>query len=73
MSDRGGTSLLRTRGNQGGPGALDVLEDRGRTYAVHHDDDARTGGTIRLQVREVEWADGRPEFSDGPGDGTPPA
>ncbi|MEZ0163850.1 arabinan endo-1,5-alpha-L-arabinosidase [Kineococcus sp. LSe6-4] len=73
MTDGGGTSLLRTRGNQVGPGALDVLRERGRTYAVHHYYDARTGGTIRMQVREVEWADGWPVFSYGPGDGEPPA
>ncbi|MBB2901304.1 arabinan endo-1,5-alpha-L-arabinosidase [Kineococcus radiotolerans] len=72
MTEGGGTPLLSSRGNQIGTGALDVLRDRGRTYAVHHYYDARTGGTIRMQVREVEWRGGWPTFSYGPGDGQPP-
>ncbi|WP_219419053.1 arabinan endo-1,5-alpha-L-arabinosidase [Pseudonocardia nigra] len=68
MTEGGGTVLLDRRGNQVGTGALDVLEDRGRTYAVHHYYDANTGGTIRMQIREVEWVDGWPTFSYGPGD-----
>ncbi|MCI2240653.1 arabinan endo-1,5-alpha-L-arabinosidase [Paenibacillus sp. TRM 82003] len=71
MTDGGGTLLLGSRGNQVGTGALDVLNDRGRTYAVHHYYDAATGGTIRMQIREVEWRDGWPYFSYGPGDGAP--
>ena len=73
MTDGGGTLLLDRRGNQVGTGALDVLQERGRTYAVHHYYDADTGGTIRMQIREVQWRDGWPTFGYGPGDGTPPA
>ena len=64
MAEGGGTILLDRRGNQIGPGALDVLEHDGRLYAVHHYYDADTGGTIRMQIREVEWRDGWPYFSD---------
>jgi arabinan endo-1,5-alpha-L-arabinosidase len=72
MTEGGGTLLLAGRGNQIGTGALDLLKDRGRLYAVHHYYDANTGGTIRMQIREVEWEDGWPYFSYGPGDGQPP-
>ncbi|GAA4418693.1 arabinan endo-1,5-alpha-L-arabinosidase [Georgenia halophila] len=72
MTEGGGTVLLESRGNQIGTGALDVLKDRGRLYGVHHYYDADTGGTIRMQIREIEWEDGWPSFSYGPGDGDPP-
>lgn len=71
MTEGGGTVILDARGNQIGTGALDVLEFKGRYYGVHHYYDADTGGTIRMQIREVEWADGWPYFSYGPGDGEP--
>jgi arabinan endo-1,5-alpha-L-arabinosidase len=71
MTAGGGTVLLSRRGNQVGMGALDVLKDRGLTYAVHHYYDANSGGTIRMQIREVEWDHGWPTFSYGPGDGSP--
>ncbi|HKG50350.1 MAG TPA: arabinan endo-1,5-alpha-L-arabinosidase [Actinomycetales bacterium] len=72
MTEGGGTVLLDRRGNQVGMGALDVMRDRGgRLYAVHHYYDATTGGTIRMQIREVEWRNGWPTFSYGPGDGRP--
>jgi arabinan endo-1,5-alpha-L-arabinosidase len=71
LTEGGGTVVLSRRGNQVGMGALDVLKDRGRTYAVHHYYDANTGGTIRMQIREVEWKRGWPTFSYGPGDGQP--
>jgi len=64
MTDGGATPLLARRGNQVGPGALDVLEHDGRLYAAHHYYDAASGGTIRMQIREVEWRDGWPHFSD---------
>ena len=32
--------------------------------------DADTGGTIRMQIREIEWRDGWPYFSDD--DSSPP-
>ncbi|WP_338073655.1 arabinan endo-1,5-alpha-L-arabinosidase [Kineococcus siccus] len=74
MTEGGGDVLLSRRGNQVGTGALDVVEQRGRTYAVHHYYDADAGGITRMQVREVEWdAQGWPFFSYGPGDGQPPA
>ena len=41
-----------------------MLEHEDRLYAVHHYYDADTGGTIRMQIREVEWRDGWPYFSD---------
>lgn len=69
MVQGGGTVLLETRGDQVGTGALDVLEDRGLLYGVHHYYDAATGGTIRMQVREVEWEGGWPVFPAGPGEG----
>ncbi|MEJ5887349.1 hypothetical protein WDZ16_02635 [Pseudokineococcus marinus] len=69
MREGGGTVLLDDRGDQVGPGALDVLEDRGLLYGVHHYYDAATGGTIRMQVREVEWEDGWPVFPAGPDEG----
>lgn len=69
MVEGGGTVLLESRGDQVGTGALDVLEDRGLLYAVHHYYDASTGGTIRMQVREVEWQDGWPVFPLGPDEG----
>ena len=72
LAEGGGTVLLDARGDQVGTGALDVLQDRGRLYAVHHYYDADTGGTVRMQIREVEWEDGWPYFSYGPGDGEPP-
>jgi arabinan endo-1,5-alpha-L-arabinosidase len=72
MTEGGGTVLLDARGNQIGPGALDVLDDDGKLYAVHHYYDAATGGTIRMQIREIEWRDDWPTFSYGPGDGDPP-
>jgi arabinan endo-1,5-alpha-L-arabinosidase len=72
MTDGGGTSLLDRRGDQIGPGALDVLDQDGRLYAVHHYYDGASGGTIRMQIREVEWRDDWPYFSYGPGDGDPP-
>jgi arabinan endo-1,5-alpha-L-arabinosidase len=68
MTAGGGTILLDRRGNQIGPGALDVLEHEGRLYAVHHYYDSDTGGTIRMQIRELEWHDGWPHFSDGDGE-----
>src|SRR5690625_387883 len=68
LAEGGGTVILERRGNQVGPGALDVLKDRGRLYGVHHYYDADTGGTIRMQIRELEWDGGRPLFSYGPGD-----
>ena len=71
LTEGGGDVLLDRRGNQVGTGALDVVEQRGRTYAVHHYYDANTGGTIRMQVREVEWQNGWPVFSYGAGDGRP--
>ncbi|WP_432521976.1 arabinan endo-1,5-alpha-L-arabinosidase [Kineococcus sp. SYSU DK006] len=73
LTEGGGDLLLGRRGDQVGTGALDVLNDRGRTYAVHHYYDAGTGGTIRMQIREVEWRGGWPSFGYGPGDGRPPA
>jgi len=73
MTDGGGTILLDRRGDQIGPGALDVLDHDGRLYAVHHYYDAAAGGTIRMQIREVEGRDGWPYFSYGPGDGEPPS
>jgi arabinan endo-1,5-alpha-L-arabinosidase len=72
LTEGGGTILLESRGNQIGTGALDVLEERGRLYAVHHYYDADTGGTIRMQIREIEWEDGWPYFSFGPGDSEAP-
>lgn len=69
MAEGGGTVILERRGNQVGPGALDVLKDRGRLYGVHHYYDADTDGTIRMQIRELEWDGGWPVFSYGPGDG----
>jgi arabinan endo-1,5-alpha-L-arabinosidase len=72
MTDGGGTSLLDRRGDQIGPGGLDVLDQDGRLYAVHHYYDGASGGTIRMQIREVEWRDDWPYFSYGPGDGDPP-
>lgn len=65
MTEGGGTILLDRRGHEVGPGALDVLEHGDRLYAVHHYYDADTGGTIRMQIREVEWRDGWPYFSGG--------
>ena len=63
MAEGGGTILLDRRGNQIGPGALDVLEHDDRLYAVHHYYDADTGGTIRVQIHALEWHDGWPYFS----------
>ncbi|ROP34770.1 arabinan endo-1,5-alpha-L-arabinosidase [Pseudokineococcus lusitanus] len=60
LLEGGGTVLLDRRGDQVGPGALDVLEDRGLLYAVHHYYDAAADGVIRMQVREVGWEDGWP-------------
>lgn len=71
MTEGGGTILLDRRGDQIGPGALDVLDHDGRFYAVHHYYDAVTNGTIRMQIREVEWREDWPHFSYGPGDGEP--
>jgi arabinan endo-1,5-alpha-L-arabinosidase len=71
LTEGGGSVLLDRRGNQVGVGALDVVRDRGRLYAVPHYHDAETGGTIRMQIREVEGKDGWPTFSEGPGDGRP--
>ena len=71
LTEGGGSVLLDRRGNQVGTGALDVVRDHGRLYAVHHYYDADTGGTIRMQIREVEWEAGWPFFSYGPGDGRP--
>ncbi|WP_369068461.1 arabinan endo-1,5-alpha-L-arabinosidase [Kineococcus terrestris] len=68
LTEGGGEVLLERRGNQAGPGALDVVRERGRWYGVHHYYDTDTGGTIRMQVREVEFRDGWPFFSYGPGD-----
>jgi hypothetical protein len=48
------------------PGSAEC--DRDRLYAVHHYYDCDTGGTIRMQVRELEWHDGWPYFSDGAGE-----
>ncbi len=72
MTEGGGTIVLDRRGHQIGPGALDVVEHEDRLYAVHHYYDADTGGTIRMQIREVEWRDGWPYFSGGD-DQSPPA
>ena len=71
MTEGGGTILLERRGDQIGPGALDVLDHNGRLYAVHHYYDAAANGTIRMQIREVERRDDWPYFSHGPGDGEP--
>jgi arabinan endo-1,5-alpha-L-arabinosidase len=71
MTDGGGTILLDRRGDQIGPGALDVLDHDNRLYAVHHYYDAAANGTIRMQIREIEWRDDWPHLSPGPGDDEP--
>jgi arabinan endo-1,5-alpha-L-arabinosidase len=71
MTAGGGTILLDRRGDQIGPGALDILDHDNRLYAVHHYYDAAANGTIRMQIREVEWRDDWPHFSPGPGDDEP--
>jgi len=60
LTEGGGTVILSERGNQVGTGAMDVLHEFGRYYAVHHYYD--DGGPARMQVREVEWEDGWPVF-----------
>jgi arabinan endo-1,5-alpha-L-arabinosidase len=64
LAEGGGTVILSSRGNQIGPGAPDVLFERGRWYMVHHYYDANANGVIRMQIREIEWdRQGWPYFS----------
>lgn len=62
LTEGGGTVILERRGNQYGTGALDVLREFGRFYAVHHYYDADQQFDARMQIREVEWEDGWPVF-----------
>lgn len=63
LMEGGGTVILEARGNQLGTGALDVLREHGRLYAVHHYYDADDPQfDARMQIREVEWEDGWPVF-----------
>lgn len=77
LLDGGGTILLDADGDQLGPGGQDVfVDDDGAHYLVHHYYDAATNGTIRLQIRRIDWEDGWPSVAridaSPPADAAPP-
>lgn len=61
MTDGGGTVVLAGYDHCRGPGGQSVLRVDSVEFLVHHYYDARVGGDVRLQVRDLTWTpDGWP-------------
>ncbi|SES22136.1 arabinan endo-1,5-alpha-L-arabinosidase [Gracilibacillus ureilyticus] len=62
LLDGGGDVILEAEDNQIGPGGQDVIEEDGNYYMVYHYYDGDANGTIRMQIRRMNWEVGWPSF-----------
>ncbi|MFC4403071.1 arabinan endo-1,5-alpha-L-arabinosidase [Gracilibacillus xinjiangensis] len=62
LLDGGGDIILEAEDNQVGPGGQDVIEVSGNYYMIYHYYDGDANGTIRMQIRKINWEDDWPTF-----------
>ncbi|WP_058308361.1 arabinan endo-1,5-alpha-L-arabinosidase [Gracilibacillus massiliensis] len=62
LLEGGGDVILESIDNHIGPGGQDILEEEDKYYMVYHYYDGDADGTIRMQIREINWQNNWPTF-----------